>query len=468
MSIQRFIIPLLTLLSLTLILGQGCPSTGPDTGDDGIQDGSDDGSGDGSSDGVDNGDGDSSDGDTASSPTLAAFDELWNRFNDEYSYFSYKGIDWDDVKSRYRSNFEEDLSADVFAQRIGEMLNELHDWHVWVQAPGADAIGYSGSYETNAPQQLITSYTLNNDVYEKIGDNVFFHAWLHDNLAHIVVVTIETTPFQSVSDEDIESLFATYAGAAGMVIDIRYNNGGNENNAAKIASRFTDESFVYGYTETRNAPTDDNGDPNPNYDPSIGFNAPEPNTLEPSTGTHCNGPVVCLIGKKCMSSAEWMTLMMKGCGATLIGDTTRGASGFPKTFTIASNGVTYAVSRWIAYTAQSGELGEVIEDNGIAPDEGYAIPAGEGEGNSYDDTHDYVLEKAIEKLTSGDDDSDDDEDDTGTACTNDFDCEVDEECVDGTCQPIDVSGDECEDDLDCEAIYGEGWICVDGYCDIEM
>lgn len=466
MSIRRLTIPFLALLSLTLIVGQGCPQNGPDTGDtgdSGIQEGSDDGSGDTTNDDDGSSDGDSSDEDTASSPTLAAFDKLWNRFNEEYSYFSYKGIDWDDVKSRHRSNFEEDLSADVFAQRIGDMLNELHDWHVWVQAPGSDAIGYDGSYETNAPPQLITSYTQNNDYYEKIGDNVIFHAWLNDNIAHIVVTTLDHTTFQSVSDDDIENMFVTYADAAGMIIDIRYNNGGDENNAAKIASRLTNESFIYGHTRTRNAPTDDNGDSNPNYDPNVDFDPPASNTLEPSTATHYDGPVICLIGKKCMSSAEWMTLMMKGCGATLIGDTTRGASGFPKTFTIASNGVMYGVSRWIAYTDQNGEPGDVIEDIGIAPDTGYAIPPGEGAGKSYDDTHDYVLEKAIDLLTTGDSG---DGDGTGSDCTNDYDCDVDEECIDGTCQPI--TGNECTDDIDCEAFPGEGWICIDGYCDLNM
>jgi len=108
------------------------------------------------------------------------------------------------------------------------------------------------------------------------------------------------------------------------------------------------------------------------------------------------GPVVCLIGQRCMSSAEWFILMMRNLGATLIGDTTRGASGNPREYSIASNGVHYAVSTWIAYAAEDGEISYGIENNGIIPD--FSVPPGEGVGLSYDSEHDYVLEEAMDYL----------------------------------------------------------------------
>ena len=147
------------------------------------------------------------------------------------------------------------------------------------------------------------------------------------------------------------------------------------------ASRFTNADVLYGFTETRNGPNHDD------------FDELEAKTLEVSGGTPFLKPAVCLIGERCMSSAEWFTLMMRACGTqtgnvTLIGDTTRGASGFPSEYEL-SNGVKYKVSRWVAYTDELIE----IEDQGIAPD--IQIDP----ENSFDSSTDHVIDRAIEELT---------------------------------------------------------------------
>lgn len=310
------------------------------------------------------------------SETLTLFDQLWNTFDQEYSYFTYKGIDWNDVRQRHRPNFINDLPTENFVALIADMLDELHDWHVYVQRPDGEAFGYSGEYEINYPSRLMPRYA-NGGVYTTLGDDVIFHATVGENLAYIVVDTLDSQRFASVSDQDIENLFALYADADGMILDIRANNGGNENNAAKIASRFTDFAVTYGYTETRT------GSGHDDFGPLV------EKTLDPGEGTHFNGDTVLLIGQRCMSSAEWFTLMMRACpGVMLIGDTTRGASANPVVHSL-SNGVNFAVSRWIAYTDDM----QGIEDNGIDPD--FLInPA-----DSFDDEHDYVLEFAIDFLS---------------------------------------------------------------------
>ncbi len=314
----------------------------------------------------------------SSRPASALFEQVWSDFDQTYSYFTYKNIDWDAVKDQYRAEFEQDMTGDEFAVKINEMLQVLHDWHVYVQKPGGEWLGYNGSYETNYPEKLSFQYTQSGE-FQELGNGVIYHAWLQDNIAYIDVETLDTDAFKAVSDQDIESMFETYASAEGMIIDIRANGGGNEANAVKIASRFTDESLKYGYVTIRSGSGHDD------------FDDPIDKVLEPSTGTHFEGNAVCLTGQRVMSSGEWFTLMMKVCpNVTLIGDTTRGASGNPKDFSL-SNGVIYTVPTWVAYTAD----GQIIEDNGIAPD--VAISAGQ----SYDDSHDYVLEYAIAHLTGG-------------------------------------------------------------------
>ncbi len=311
--------------------------------------------------------------------TEVLFDELWSTFDENYSYFEHKDVDWDEVKSDFRPLFHDALTPSEFAEEAGAMIQVLHDWHVWVQDPVSDAyIGYDGEYEVNYPSTLMGSYT--DGGYTTIGDDVIFHAWVGTgetkDIAYIVVDTLDTTKWESVSDGAIGNMFVAYQDAAGMIVDIRANSGGNETNAAKIASRLTDDAVIYGYTETRNGPNHDD------FDPLV------TKTLEPSGGMHYEGPVVCLIGQRCMSSAEWFTLMMRACpNVTLMGDNTRGASGNPAVYSL-SNGVNYAVSRWVAYTDEM----EPIEDFGIFPEEFFPAEL------SFDDAHDYVLEEAIDLL----------------------------------------------------------------------
>lgn len=207
-----------------------------------------------------------------------------------------------------------------------------------------------------------------------------YHGFVGDdnvgyNIGYVRVDTVSTGAFESISDADIENIFTTYANADGMIIDIRPNNGGNEQNAAKFAGHFIDQPTRYGYYKFRNGPG--HGD----------FGPLEEKVLDPSSGTHFNGPVMCLIGERCMSSAEWFTLMMKAGGATLIGARTRGSSGNPQLFSL-SNGVNYKIPSWVAYTYDQ----EVIEDNGIAPD--IAIPSDQ----SFDENADHVMQVALDEL----------------------------------------------------------------------
>lgn len=308
----------------------------------------------------------------------AMFDDLWQTFDENYSYFIYKGIDWNDVRERYRPQFADDLSDEDFVGLIVEMLGELCDWHVEVMRPDGVWVGTeTQDVELNYTSTPRNRYTLNDSGYQTLGDNVIWHAWFADSIAYIRIDTLATSAFDSISDQNIESLFALYASADAMIIDIRPNNGGNENIAAGFASHFTNAETIYGYTETRNGPE--------HWD----FAPLETKTLQPAAQNRFDGPVACLIGQRCLSSAEWFTLMMRSCpNVVLIGDTTRGGSGFPREFEL-DNGMHYTVPRWIAYTDALIEF----EDVGIEPD--IWMPA----DDSFDESHDYVIESAISYLT---------------------------------------------------------------------
>ncbi|MFH0726081.1 MAG: S41 family peptidase [Pseudomonadota bacterium] len=310
---------------------------------------------------------------------LTYFNQAWDDFDQNYSYFEYKNIDWDQVKEDYQLFFTEEMTVDNFTFWLNEMLSELHDWHVWVRTPDGEYLGYSENYDTNYPENLFTRYVKTGQ-YQQLGDNVIQHGIVDNNIAHIVIDTFSSGSFNNISDSDIETLFSLYSGTDGMIIDIRKNNGGSETIASKFASHFTNRELIYGYVKYRVPGNDHNA-----------FGELISKSLTPGTTNYYDKPVVCLIGKKCMSSAEWFSLMMKNCpNVSLIGDRTRGASGNPQEFGLPNN-VSYSISSWVAYTDQMMEF----EDKGIAPDI-QIDPAA-----SYNNERDFVLEKAINVILEG-------------------------------------------------------------------
>ena len=314
---------------------------------------------------------------------VAQWRKAWEDFDQNYSYFSYKGIDWAPVFNAHTNDFAQVQDGSAFAAQLNNVLQMLHDWHVAVQMPDATWLGYNGSYTNNYPSGYWTNYTRGMPYQDVRGAHVIYHAWVGGNLAHIAVDTMDTTAFAAISDDDINAIFETYKTAAGIILDIRYNNGGNENNALRVASHFTSVPRTYGYTRTRIAGS--------NHNAFTPFSA---KTVAPATGRLFTNNVVCLIGQRVMSSAEWMTLMMKACPqVTLMGDRTRGASGNPAQFEQPSIGVNYKVSSWIAYDANQVPF----EDVGIAPQ--VMIPPGSA---SVDNAlrRDYVLEQAMAWLKS--------------------------------------------------------------------
>ena len=98
---------------------------------------------------------------------------------------------------------------------------------------------------------------------------------------------------------------------------LELNGGGSSNIAKKFANKFILNDSVCGYIKKRIPGFDHNA-----------FTELIPFIIEANAINYYNKPVMCLIGERVGSSAEWFTLMMKqGLNVTLLGDRTYGATG---------------------------------------------------------------------------------------------------------------------------------------------
>jgi C-terminal processing protease CtpA/Prc len=169
-----------------------------------------------------------------------------------------------------------------------------------------------------------------------------------DNIGYILFS--QCTKEQADSfDKALDALKDTKA----LILDARFNGGGDEDAAQHVAGRFVEKPIVYSKDRIR-----ENGK----------WTGPFDRTVSPrKDGVRYTKPVLVLIGPKIVSSAESFVLMMKhGAGekgAKLIGDTTRGSSGRPMPHQLG-NGVTVYLPSWEDQLPD----GTPLEGRGVRPD----------------------------------------------------------------------------------------------------
>lgn len=305
------------------------------------------------------------------------FQTVWQDFDLNYSYFVFKQINWDSLKTIYEPLVEKEVTYNYFVTSVlAPMLTELEDIHVRLYDKSGKQIQlYSRSGQRN--------YNYNDYFYETYISNVslttnntFHMGSVSDSIGYILINnwtdTDDTDEFIGMFDT-YQTYYDRYKS---LIIDVRPNGGGSELLAADIAGRFVSETKTYAYRKTRNGP--DHSD----------FTAISSNSISPRGSWQYTKPIALLIGQGCVSSNEAFVLMMMTQNhVTSIGDTTRGASGNPGIFNL-NDGTEYHLSRWVAYKTDH----TILEDVGIFPD--IAIPALQ----SIVDDRDMVLERAIEFL----------------------------------------------------------------------
>src|SRR5262245_14894784 len=82
----------------------------------------------------------------------ATFDTYWEALADDYPYFELKGIDWPQVRERYRDRAVHASTRIAFYHVLARMLSELDDWHVRLDVGD---LGEFGQSVTMLPHSLV-------------------------------------------------------------------------------------------------------------------------------------------------------------------------------------------------------------------------------------------------------------------------------------------------------------------------
>ena len=283
--------------------------------------------------------------------------QLRSAIEEKYSHRDLRGIDWDARFAEFESRLVNAKTSRQFAILAGQLLEVARDAHIRIKVAtllntdGETFASFrrSGSVRPNVDFDLIKKAVPQFQFLNQVVATGRFP----DGPAYLMIGSWSQQTARNI-ERNIEAAEKWVDGLSPddtLILDIRFNGGGDERLAKKIAGRFVERSVVYAGHRNRDASR-----------PS-GFSEINKRTLKPIRPGF-QGRTVVLMGPVNMSSCEAFLLMMKQVPqCTLMGEKSYGSSGNPKPVRLA-NKVTVFLPSWVALTPD----GEPLEGKGISPD----------------------------------------------------------------------------------------------------
>ena len=280
----------------------------------------------------------------------AIFQIVWEDFDRTDPFFAIRGTDWSAERTRLLPQAAAASGPRDLFDVLRELLLGLEDVHVHLQAPTVGRAEYTAwrdVYPEHYDPQVVDASHLDGPLSTASSGTL---AWgrIEDDIGYVRIPSFVGAGHGA----DFAEALTALSGAAGLILDVRSNGGGDDRNGRDIAARFADQRRLFRRIQVRNGPAHD------------AFGPPEDDFIEPGLEPRDPRPVVVLTNRWVFSSAETFVLAMRVLpGVTVVGDTTGGASANPAS-RILPNGWRYTVSRWLVTTPS----GSVFEGRGLAPD----------------------------------------------------------------------------------------------------
>ncbi|MBN2263827.1 MAG: S41 family peptidase [Prolixibacteraceae bacterium] len=297
------------------------------------------------------------------------FNYLWNEIDKKYSYFEYKDLDWDAVKSKYEVQLRDSMSDEELFDVLANMMIELRDDHSNLIAP-------FNISRYNLPMKKPANFNMRTIKEFYLPNGRSTGAFFHDFLPGGDLAYIRYSSFSNpISNQQLDHIINRYSNTKGLIIDLRENGGGSINNVPMILERFVHEKTQVGYFINRN------GEGHSDFSEPYNF------YLNSYDSIRYMQPVAVLTDRGSYSATTMFSLATKALdNIILVGDTTGGGGGLPNGGELP-NGWNYRFSITQLLDMNKQNFAEA----GVPPD----VTA------SYDWndlTKDEILEKAMEEL----------------------------------------------------------------------
>lgn len=243
------------------------------------------------------------------------FEALWRILDENYCFFDYKEVDWDEVHDRYAVQIKDTMNQFALFDLMADMLRELKDGHtnLYSSFNVARYWDWYKDYPPNFYEELNDAY-LGKDY--KIAGGLKYLRMADDQIGYVRYSSFSN----ALGESNLDYMFYHFKECKALIIDIRNNGGGSLAYSERFASRFIKEKTHVGYIVHKTGKGHND------------FSKPYPTVLEPSKRICWFRPVVVLTNRHCYSAANDFVMKMRMFPqVTIIGDKTGGGSGFPFT-----------------------------------------------------------------------------------------------------------------------------------------
>jgi len=243
------------------------------------------------------------------------FEMLWGDIDKMYGGFAVKDIDWDSLYDVYRPQVNNNTSDAELYNIFSKMLGQLDDNHVSLIPTNtglpvyqSGIVGRLGTFTDFRLSAIADNYI---DSLKRYSSTILYGT-LKGNVGYILLGGMEEGigTYEKAFDFLLDYLKDT----DGIIVDVRNNPGGIDQESVYIAGRFATGTKTGFKFRLKNGPEHDDFTPFYEY------------TVSPQGKTQYTKAVAVMTHRFTISAAETFTLAMRQYNhVTIVGDTTSGA-----------------------------------------------------------------------------------------------------------------------------------------------
>lgn len=276
---------------------------------------------------------------------MGNFEALWKILDEQYCFFEYKQIDWDEIYSTYKPQINSQMDEDELFSVLSNMLTELRDGHVNLNSDSHffSYQGWAAGSPHNFNEEILHKYLKGN--YSTIGGLIY--KILPNSIGYIYIDSFS----HNITYSELYEILQQFSSCKGIILDVRDNGGGSITNSTRIASCFTNKKVLTGYLQHKTGKGRNE------------FSTPKAIYLEPSGKYQWLKPVAVLANRYTYSAANNFVNIMSCLPHTItVGDISGGGSGLPFSSELP-NGWSVRFSTSPLYDAEMNHI-----EFGITPD----------------------------------------------------------------------------------------------------
>jgi carboxyl-terminal processing protease len=262
------------------------------------------------------------DGLEESSDPQTIFEVFWHMFAENYAFFDLYGVNWQTVYNTYRPQVTSDTSDGELFVILQQALTGLTDAHINLIASPEQAYkgGRYATWTQNHNKKVVAAYRdLVTEKYvldaRTLANDVIVYGHLSGAVGYINILAMqgfsEDGDDLAVLEAAMPTIVRDLADTQTIVVDVRFNGGGDDANAIFIAGYFAEQKTLAFSKRV--------------WDGSM-FLEKHDIFIEPATRPHFTQAVYLLTSNYTTSAGEVFTLTMNPLPQVIsIGETTQGA-----------------------------------------------------------------------------------------------------------------------------------------------